>query len=76
MSSSEIINTLNYATDKTYLYGGLFILITGIISELFNILIFTTLKTFRKTSCGFYLIVLSIANFGQITVAVLIRTLN
>jgi len=76
MSSSATINSLQYATNQVYLYGGLFILITGVIGEVFNILIFTTLKTFRKTSCGFYLTIVAISNFGQMITAVLIRTLN
>jgi hypothetical protein len=47
-----------------------------LIGETFNVLIFTTLKTFRKTSCGFYLTIISIANIGQIITAVFIRTVN
>jgi hypothetical protein len=76
MSSLATIISLQYATQQAYRYGGFFILITGVISEVSNVLIFTTLKTFRKTSCGFYLTTVSIANFGQMIVAVLIRTLN
>ncbi len=76
MSSSVTIASLQYATKQVYLYGGFFILITGLIGEVFNLLIFTTLKTFRNTPCGFYLSTVSIANFGQILVGVLIRTLT
>ena len=74
--SSATIASLQYQTYQTYLYGGLITLITGIIGEGLNILIFTTLKTFRKTTCGYYLTIVSIANFGQLIVGVLIRTLN
>jgi hypothetical protein len=76
MSSSATIISFQYLTQQVYLYGGFFIFITGVIGELLNILIFTTLKTFRKTPCGFYLTIVSIANFGQVVLAVLIRTLN
>ena len=74
--SSEYLAFLQASIVQVYRYGGLFTLVTGIVGELFNILIFTTLKTFRRTTCGFYLTFLSISNFGQIITAVLIRTLN
>lgn len=74
--SSATIAAIQHATQQVYLYGGLFTSITGILGELFNLLVFATLKTFRNTTCGFYLTTLSVANFGQTIVAVLIRTLN
>jgi len=65
MSSSSTIDTLNFLTEQISLYFGLFIAITGIFGQIFNIIIFTTLKTFRETTCGFYLTIVSIANLFQ-----------
>jgi hypothetical protein len=65
MSSADIIDTLKFATEQLNIYWGLFILITGIFGQICNIIVFTTLKTFRETTCGFYLTIVSIANLGQ-----------
>jgi hypothetical protein len=64
MSSSSYLDNLQFATQQINLYGGLFVFITGIFGELLNLIIFTTLKTFRQTTCSFYLITTSIANIG------------
>lgn len=56
---------INYIIQQLNIYVGLFIFITGVIGGLLNIIIFRTLKTFRQTSCGFYLTVTSIFNIGQ-----------
>jgi hypothetical protein len=54
-------------------YCGLFIATFGVVGGLLNVLVFTTLKTFRKTSCVFYLIIASIVNVGQLLTSLLIR---
>jgi hypothetical protein len=61
---------------KLNIYVGLFIYFTGIIGGILNIVIFTTLKTFRETSCGFYLTATSIFNIGQAIFALTTRILN
>ncbi len=58
------------------IYVGLFIFITGVIGGLLNIIIFTSLKTFRETSCGFYLTVTSVFNVGQAIFALTTRILD
>lgn len=60
-----IDDILNFAKAQLNIYFGLFILITGIFGQIGNILVFTSLKTFRETTCAFYLTIVSIANLGQ-----------
>jgi hypothetical protein len=48
----------------------------GVIGGLLNVIIFTTLKTFRETSCAFYLTVVSIVNIAQLLIALFVRVLS
>jgi hypothetical protein len=73
---SSTIVKINFIIQQLNIYVGLFIYITGIIGGLLNIVIFTTLKTFRETSCGFYLTVTSIFNIGQTIFGLTTRILN
>ena len=74
MSSATIINTLTTINTQLIIYFGLFILVTGIFGQICIVIVFTTLKTFRETTCAFYLTVVAVANFGQ-ALPVLIRVL-
>ncbi len=74
MSSSSDLNSLRFATRQINLYGELFVFIIGIIGELLNIVVFSTLKTFRQTTCSFYLIINAIANIG-ILIVILLRVI-
>jgi hypothetical protein len=67
---------INFIIQQLNIYIGLFIFITGVIGGLLNIIIFTTLKTFRETSCGFYLIVTSIFNVSHAIFALITRILD
>lgn len=60
------ISTLNFASQQITIYFGLTLFIAGIIGGLFNIIIFTTLKTFRQTICAFFLTILSMVNVAQL----------
>ena len=70
MSSSAASNhdTYQFLTRQINLYGALFVFITGVFSELLTIIVFATLKTFRQTTCSFYLITASMANIGILIV--------
>jgi len=74
-SPSPAIDTLISATKYVNTYFGLFICVTGIIGGLLNIVVFTTLKTFRQTTCAFYLTTASIAGFSQ-SIIVSLRIFN
>lgn len=56
---------LAYATSQINIYYGSFICIVGTIGGLLNILIFTTLKSFRETTCATYLIAATVYNLCQ-----------
>jgi len=75
MSSTTIIDNLNFVTAQLNIYLGLFIFIAGLFGQICNIIVFTTLKTFRETTCAFYLRIVSIANIGQL-LSVLLRILT
>ncbi|CAF1256604.1 unnamed protein product [Adineta steineri] len=76
MLSPSTIDSINFLAKQINIYFGLFILILGIIGGLINIIIFTTLKTFRKTSCAFYLSMASIFNVGELISGAFTTILN
>ncbi len=55
ISMSSTIDLLKSATLNINIYFGLFICITDIFGALLNIIVFTTLRTFRQTTCATYL---------------------
>ena len=67
-SENDALRTI---TRQINLYGSCFIFIIGIFSELLTIVVFTTLKTFRQTTCSFYLVTTSISNIGILVVIIL-----
>lgn len=66
---------LKYVAQQMNIYVGLFICITGFIGGLLSIIVFTTLKTFRETTCGTYLTAVSVTNLAQ-SLTVLFPILN
>jgi hypothetical protein len=72
MSNSSYLDSLRFATRQINGYGELFVFLTGSLGEIMNIIVFTSLKTFRETTCALYLIITSIANIGLL-VAILLR---
>jgi hypothetical protein len=73
--SSTIIDSLELATNESTIYGGFFLFVIGMIGNTLNIIIFTSLKTFRETSAAFYMNITSIVNIFQIIVGLLSRIL-
>lgn len=72
---SSIITDLSYFNTQINIYLGIFILIAGTIGNLLNLLVFLSLQTFRQSSCAFYLLIMSIANIGQLYTGALSRTM-
>jgi hypothetical protein len=52
---------------QVIIYGGIPACVAGVIGGLLNLVVFLSLKTFRQSSCAFYLTVMSIFNIGQLT---------
>jgi len=73
MSAIDYLNTVSLLFS---IYVGTFIFVSGIIGNIFNILVFLSLKTFRQNSCAFYLTAMSFLNIGQLVTSLLPRTLN
>jgi hypothetical protein len=71
--SSSLILTLNYITKQVTIYIGIPIFIAGILGGFLNIITFLSLRTFRESSCAFYLTVMSFVNIGQLIAGLLSR---
>ncbi|CAF1498681.1 unnamed protein product [Adineta steineri] len=72
MSSSNT-STLTYIGQQITVYVGFITVITGVLGNLFNIIVFLSLKTFRESTSGFYLIVISFVNIGQLLFGLISR---
>ena len=75
MSTSTTLS-LQTATQYVHIYFGLFVFITGVIGNTLNIVVFTSLRIFRETTCAFYLTTTSVVNILHLFVTVLLSTLN
>ena len=73
---STTVAYYNFIVQQMNIFVGLSIYSTGIIGSILNIIIFTSLKTFRQTSCGFYLTLTSVFNLGQTIFALTTRILD
>ncbi len=71
-SSSSPIDIIRFVTLKVEI---IYFVFTGIFVWLLNIIVFTSLRTFRETRCGTYLMAASIYNFGQ-SLTLLFRVFN
>jgi len=63
--------TFSFATKQINLYFGASVLVAGVVGSLLNTLVFLSLKTFRQSSCAFYLIIMSIFNVFNLIFGVL-----
>ena len=52
-------------------FFGIVLLIVGCVGGLLNVVVFVSLKTFRKSACGYYLTLMSIVNVGQLLIDLL-----
>lgn len=62
-----------YVAQQLTIYCGIFLLVTGIIGNGINILIFSTVRTYRTNPCSFYFLMNSIDNFVYITINLISR---
>ncbi|UJR38063.1 hypothetical protein I4U23_030744 [Adineta vaga] len=54
---------------------GIPFLIAGLLGACLNIIVFLSLKTFRQSSCAFFLTIMSFVNIGQLLTGLLSRIL-
>jgi hypothetical protein len=52
---------------------GIPILVAGLLGGVCNIIVFVSLRTFRQSSCAFYLMIMSVVNLGQLLMGLTIR---
>jgi hypothetical protein len=64
---------LNFIGQQIIIYANIPIFIAGTIGGCLNIIVFLSLRTFRKSSCAFYLTVLSFTNVIQLITGLLSR---
>ncbi|CAF1050216.1 unnamed protein product [Adineta steineri] len=74
--SSSIISLLAVASKQITIYLGTLTLVAGVIGGLLNIIVFLSLRTFRKSSAAFYLTIMSICNVGQMFTGLLPRIMT
>jgi len=60
--------SLLYIGEQITIYGGLFILIIGVVGNGINVLVFSTVGNYRRTPCTFYFLIASIFNIAYITI--------
>jgi hypothetical protein len=73
--SASFVASSALAIKQITIYGGIFLIVTGVIGGLLNSIVLLSLQTFRQSSCAFYLTIMSMANIGQLFVGVLLSRL-
>jgi hypothetical protein len=68
--------TLSFIGKEIIIYGGISVLVVGVLGGLLNTLVFLSLRTFRQSSCAFYLIVMSIVNVCQLCLGITPRIIT
>lgn len=69
------IMSLVYISQQITIYGGFFLLVTGLIGNSINVLVFLTVRTYSTTPCSFYFLVVSIDNIVFLTINLIPRIL-
>ena len=64
-------SSLTFISQQVIVYVGFFIFIAGIIGEPLVLFVFLSLKTYRESSCAFYLTVMSFVNISHLFTALL-----
>jgi hypothetical protein len=64
--ASSFIASLNFIKQEITIYFGIVTLMMGVIGGCLNIIIFLSLKTFRQSSCAFYLMLMSTSDIVRL----------
>ena len=72
---SSLSGTLGSLSQQIVTYMGMSTVVLGLLGGLLNIIVFTSLKTFRQNSCAFFLTLMSCVNMGQLVTGQLSRVL-
>jgi hypothetical protein len=71
--STSVASSLIYTGKQVTIYGGMIVVIAGVLGEFLNTIVFLSLQTFRQNSCAFYLTVMSILNIIELLIDLLPR---
>ena len=71
MSTTDASTSLIFACQQIAIYIGLFLLAVGLIGGVLVLVVFLSLRTFRESSCAFYLIIKSIVNICYLLIGLL-----
>ncbi|CAF0985806.1 unnamed protein product [Adineta steineri] len=74
--STLAISSLIFAGKQVTIYGGITVIIAGVLGECLNMIVFLSLRTFRQNSCIFYLTIMSILNIGELLADLLPRIIQ
>ena len=74
--STAIISSLSFVGQQITIYVGILTLIAGVVGGCLIIVVFVSLRTFRESSCAFYLTIMSIVNIGQLLTGLLSRIMT
>ncbi len=74
--SLSIISSLAFAGQQVTIYLGTFTLIAGVVGGFLIIVVFLSLRTFRRSACAFYLTIMSVVNIGQMVTGLLARIMT
>jgi hypothetical protein len=69
--ASSFIASIYFAVKEMTIYLGIPTFVLGVIGGFLNVIIFLSLKTFRESSCAFYLMIMSIFDIGRLFFSVL-----
>ena len=68
--------SLVFAQNQVIIYGGVLVFTTGVFGGFLNTIVLLSLRTFRQSSCAFYLTIMSILNIGQLFTGLFLPVLN
>jgi hypothetical protein len=71
--STAANTSYTFISKEIAIYVGIPVFILGILGGIFNIIVFLSLKTFRQSSCAFFLTIMSFVNLGQLLTNLLTR---
>ena len=69
------MSSLTFISQQISIYFGIPVLVAGLFGGVLNSLVFLSLRTFRQSSCAFYLTIMSVVNIGQLLTGLLPRIL-
>jgi hypothetical protein len=68
--------SLLYIGQEVTIYGGLFLVVAGVIGNGMNIFIFSSVRNYRSAPCTFYFLIASIFNIMYITINLISRIVS